>query len=177
MATETTTPADVIDVTTTAEDVVRAEVETFVRRDLDGMAALLADDVVIHVLPIDRELRGRNEVMAYFEEMLDAAEDLDFQIEAIHAVDQGAVMQWRLRCRFAGAPWEGVEPNGAEVDLRGCDVAEVADGRIVRVTQYWDSATWARQVGLMPPAGSRADEMLLKVFNARTKLKARLSRD
>jgi hypothetical protein len=45
---------------------------------------------------------------------------------------------------------------------------EIRDGLIVDNTIYWDNAGFARQVGLLPPQGSRADRAMLRSFNAFT---------
>jgi hypothetical protein len=40
-------------------------------------------------------------------------------------------------------------------------------------TIYYDGATFARQIGLLPGLGSRADQALLAAFNAKTTLSQR----
>jgi hypothetical protein len=52
---------------------------------------------------------------------------------------------------------------------------EIDGGLIRRNTIYYDGATMARQVGLLPSKGSLADRALLAMFNLRTRA-ARLVR-
>ena len=53
------------------------------------------------------------------------------------------------------------------------DVMEIADGFIQHNTIYYDGATFARQIGMLPPQGSRADRALISAFNARTRARQR----
>ena len=50
---------------------------------------------------------------------------------------------------------------------------EIADGLIQHNTIYYDGVTFARQIGLLPGPGSRADQAMLAVFNAKTTLSQR----
>ncbi len=58
--------------------------------------------------------------------------------------------------RSRDAPFQGVEPNGARLELEGTDVLIVRDGVIVENNAYADAMTVARQLGLMPPEGLQA---------------------
>ena len=46
---------------------------------------------------------------------------------------------------------------------------EIEEGRIRRNTIYYDGASFARQIGLLPAKGSLADRALLSAFNARAR--------
>ena len=59
--------------------------------------------------------------------------------------------------------------------LEGCDVVTVRDDLIKHNDAYIDSGDVARQLGLLPPAGSRAEARLTKLANARTQLLAKIN--
>ena len=48
--------------------------------------------------------------------------------------------------------------------------ALVPGGLVQHNTIYYDGATFARQIGLLPAQGASADRALIAVFNAKTKL-------
>ena len=75
-----------------------------------------------------------------------------------------------MRGTFNGAPFQGIRASGRRVEIQGVDVIEVRDGLQFRNSIYYDGASFARQVGMLPPLGSRADRALLALFNARTRL-------
>src|SRR5204863_8857435 len=63
--------------------------------------------------------------------------------------------------------------NGARIDIEGCDFVTVKDGKVHFIDAYTDNATIARQLGVLPPAGSPAEQRLTKVMNVRTRMAAK----
>lgn len=50
---------------------------------------------------------------------------------------------------------------------------KLSGGLVQHSTIYYDGATFARQVGMLPAQGSAADRALIAVFNAKTRLSQR----
>jgi hydroxyacylglutathione hydrolase len=131
-----------------------------------------ADDAVINVQGV-LENAGRDDLIAYFEEAWAAFPDFRFEVLDIIAEGDRAAAHWRMTGTFAGpGSFQGLEPIGARVDVRGVDVVTVRGGRIVRNDAYTDNATIAQQLGLMPPKDSPAQQRMTKAFNVRTRLAA-----
>jgi hypothetical protein len=73
---------------------------------------------------------------------------------------------------FTGGPlFNGVQATGGRLQLRGCDVIDVRDGKIVRNTAYQDGIELARALGMMPPQDSPAEKAMIAAFNGATKLR------
>ena len=87
------------------------------------------------------------------------------------AGEDRVAVRWRARGTFAGpARFQGFAANGARLEIEGCDVLTVnADGQIEHLDAYVDTGDVARQLGLLPPAGSRAEARLTQLANARTR--------
>jgi hypothetical protein len=51
-------------------------------------------------------------------------------------------------------------PTGDRVEMRGMAMLEMRDGLGVHVRQYPDLIAFQRQIGALPPAGSRAERLL-----------------
>lgn len=119
--------------------------------------------------------RGREEILGYFREMMDAMPDLVIEVE--RTIEDGpiTVVQWNASGTFKGKPWQGFEATGKRLTLRGCDVMEWDGDKMVSNTAYSDSAEVARQMGLMPPQGSGAERMMQRAFNAFTRLRRRFT--
>jgi hydroxyacylglutathione hydrolase len=141
--------------------------DAFARRDADGMAALWAPDGVEHVAG-QVDAVGPEGVRAYFTGLFAAFPDLATTVQSTTVQDDRAAVHWTATGTMAGPLW-GVEPTGARVELEGIDVLRVEDGRIVRNDVVPDGMTIARQVGLLPPAGSPTEQRLFAAFNARTR--------
>lgn len=165
-ATEARTPVDL------AHEVFA---EVLNRRDADALVPYWAEDVV-EVFPTGT-LTGRQEVRDYFAETFAAIPDFHIEAERIAGDDTTVFVKWRLTGTFSGGTWMGIEPTGSRVDLHGMDCFTVRDGLVVHNHVIYDGAAFARQIGMLPPAGSAADRAVLAAFNARTRVRDRLRRN
>jgi steroid delta-isomerase-like uncharacterized protein len=153
-------------------DVARAAFEAVSSRDPDGIVEFGAEDYVDDFVAVG-QFRGREAIRDFFREVFAAFPDFQMTVDRIVTDDSAAVVQWHLSGTFSGTPFQGVHPTGRRVELRGVDVMEIAGGLIRRNTIYYDGASFARQIGLLPAQGSRADRSLVAAFNAATKLRRR----
>jgi steroid delta-isomerase-like uncharacterized protein len=152
------------------EDHVRSYFEAAARRDPDAMAKHWVADGV-EVIPGSDPLRGPDAIKAYFRDLFAALPDSEMRVQRIVADDSSAAVEWRLSGTFSGAPYQGLEPTGRHVELRGCDVLEVKGGKLTGNTVYFDATEFARQVGMLPAADSGAERAMKSAFNAVTKLR------
>jgi steroid delta-isomerase-like uncharacterized protein len=159
--------------TRTPADVARAALDAVSRRDPDGIAATGAPDYVDDFVAIG-EIRGHDAVRAFFRDLFAAFPDFTMTIDRIVADDTTAAVQWHAAGTFTGGPFQGIAPTGRRVEVRGVDVMEIADELVQHDTIYYDGATFARQIGLLPGLGSRADKAMLAAFNAKTTLSQRV---
>lgn len=60
--------------------------------------------------------------------------------------------------------------NGATIAIEGCDVVAASGDLIDRNDACIDSGDIARQLGMLPPAGSAAEARLTKLANLRTRI-------
>jgi hydroxyacylglutathione hydrolase len=119
---------------------------------------------------------GRDEMIAYFDDLYAAIPD--FRLEILDMVSEGekAVVRWRVTGTFAGpGRFQGLEPNGARVELEGCDFVRVKDGKVAHIDAYTDNMTVARQLGVLPPADSPAEQRMTKLMNVRTRMATRMA--
>jgi steroid delta-isomerase-like uncharacterized protein len=152
------------------EQTIRSYFDTAGRRDIEAMTAYWHPDVVLDVVPIGI-MRGAGEYRAFFEEVFAAFPDAEFTITRLVTNASLAGVEWRLRATFSGRPFQGVEANGRSVELRGFDLFEVEDGKIVSNTGYYDGMALAREIGMMPPQDSGGERAMKQAFNAFTKVR------
>ena len=161
------------DTTATAEQIARGYFDAIARRDADAAAAFWHPDGVDDFVSM-RVLRGPAEILSFFEQLFAALPDCELRATRFVADDRVAAVEWRLTGTFSGGPFEGIDPTGRAVDLRGADFVEVEEGRIVKNTAYSDGAAFARQIGMLPPKDSGAERAMQGAFNGATKLRATL---
>ena len=152
------------------EQTVRAYFEAMDNRDADAMAAHWREDGVEDVVPVG-VMRGRAELRDFFGSMFAAMPDARTTVTRLIAGEQNCAVEWRIEGTFDGAPYMGIEPTGKHVEIRGFDLLELENGEIVSLTAYFDGASYARQIGMLPADGSGADRAMKSAFNTVTKLR------
>jgi steroid delta-isomerase-like uncharacterized protein len=154
------------------ENAVTSYFDAVAARDADAMAAHWHPDGVGDLVPLGI-LRGPAGVRTFFSELFRAVPDCALVVERMVVDARGAAVEWRMRGTFDGGPFQGIEPTGSRLDLRGCDVIELdEDGRLTRNVAYYDGAAFARQIGMLPSEDSGADRAMRAGFNAVTRLRA-----
>jgi steroid delta-isomerase-like uncharacterized protein len=141
--------------------------DALARRDVDAMAALWAPDGMEHIAG-QVDAVGPEGVRAYFTELFAAFPDFTLTVQSTTVQNDRAAVHWIATGTMSG-PLSGVEPTGAHVELEGIDLLRVKDGLIVRNDAVPDGMSLARQMGLIPEAGSTAEQRLFAAFNVRTR--------
>jgi steroid delta-isomerase-like uncharacterized protein len=120
--------------------------------DLDGVMDLYADDAV-QIMP-DGTYEGWNTVRERLAQELEGFTDLDHTVRSF--VEQGDAFadEWTFVGTHTGAfrlP-DGTElpPTGKRVEMRGMELVQVRDGKIVLNTLYYDNVAALAQLGLIP---------------------------
>jgi glyoxylase-like metal-dependent hydrolase (beta-lactamase superfamily II)/predicted ester cyclase len=156
--------------------VARAYFDALADRDVDAAAALWAADGRDRLAGFG-ELEGPAGVREYFSALFGAIPDWRFEVLSTVAEGERVAVHWRAGGTFTGSAYQGIEPTGARFDFTGLDLLTVRDGVIVENEAYPDGLTFMRQLGLLPPAGSTAEQRLTRVFNTRTKVTKRAVAD
>jgi len=156
-----------------AETVARRYFEAIDAHDVESATAMWASGARENV-------RGQVDVLApegvreFIGELVGAMPDLNMQVVSTTAEGERCGVQWRLTGTFAGAGgskyFGGVAPTGNPIELEGFDLLTVRDGLIQSNDAFTDSMTFARQIGMMPPQGSSAEQRLTSAFNVKTRL-------
>jgi steroid delta-isomerase-like uncharacterized protein len=144
--------------------------EAMATRDPERILERWHDDGVEEVLPAESVFRGKQEIRAFLAGLFASSSNLDVSVDRVVADDSRAVVEWRFRGTFDGS-FQGLEPTGRKLDLRGVDILEIEDDKVRRLTAYYDASTFARQVGMLPPQDSGAEKAMKGAFNAVTKVR------
>lgn len=130
-------------------DLIRAYYDAFNRQDYDGMAALLTDDVA-HDVNQGRRETGRERFRAFLDHMDRCYRERIRDLVVLTGSGGGGA---RAAAEFVVdgtylATDEGLpEARGQTYSLPAGAFFEVRDGRIARVTNYYNLPDWVRQVG------------------------------
>jgi steroid delta-isomerase-like uncharacterized protein len=116
--------------------------------DLDRVASLFTDDCVYEDVTMSVVNRGKEQLKAFGAAFIAALPDLRIELTASFATEDRADMEWLLSGTHLG-DLPGIPATGKPVSLRGCTICDLRSGRIQRNSDYWDMATFLKQIGQM----------------------------
>ena len=117
----------------------------FDERDLSDPSRYWTDESVDDFIALGKTVRGKDALAVFFRELFAAFPDWKLEIEqTIDDDDRRVVVQWSASATFDGVAWQGIEPTGSRVSVRGVDVITLdAGGAIAQNTVYYDAASFA----------------------------------
>jgi steroid delta-isomerase-like uncharacterized protein len=152
------------------EEQARSYFEAIARRDPGSIGDHWSEEGVDDIVPL-APLRGREEIRTFFRELFAAVPDLETTVTRVVAAEHTAAVEWRMTGTFSGEPFQGIDAPGRHLEMRGLDLLEIEDGKIVANTAYYDGMAFARQIGLMPAQESSAEQAMKNAFNAATRVR------
>jgi hydroxyacylglutathione hydrolase len=153
-----------------AEAVARRYFETIGAHDVDGAAAMWAPDG-------REDVRGQGLFIGpeglreFIGELIAAIPDLRVEVVSTTTEEDRCALHWRFSGTFAGpGSFNGISPTGHRMEIEGVDVLSVRDGLIQSNDAFTDTMAVPRQIGMMPPLHSSAEQRLTGAFNVKTRL-------
>jgi glyoxylase-like metal-dependent hydrolase (beta-lactamase superfamily II)/predicted ester cyclase len=154
---------------TTAE-IAKRYFAALAAHDLDAAVACWAPGSTDRMVG-SQDLIAPQGIREYFGELFGAFPDFNLEVLELTTYRNRTAVRWRATGTFAGpGRFQGFAANGARLTLEGCDVVTVQDDLIRHNDAYIDTGSIARQLGLLPPPGSRSEARLTKLANARTRV-------
>jgi ketosteroid isomerase-like protein len=115
-----------------ATAVLRGFIDAFNAHDLDAIMSFFAEDCVMDMPagagPGGRRLVGKEAVREGIRSRLDGIPDVHYGDDSHWACGDRGVSEWTLR---------GTRRTGERIEVRGCDLLELTDGRISRKDSFW----------------------------------------
>jgi steroid delta-isomerase-like uncharacterized protein len=119
-------------------------------KDPERLLALFADDCVFEDVTFGFVARGKDELRRFVNGAFAAVPDFTYGVTRRFATRQWAAIEWVMSGTHKG-DFPGVLATGKRFSsVRGTSILELEAGKIRRESDYWDSATFMRQVGLLP---------------------------
>ncbi len=144
--------------------------------DTDAMAQLVTEDIVWADPALPAPARGVPEVQEFMRTSFRAFPDLRFSEPdppAMAANGELVLWAWSMEGTHRGViDPPGFAATGRAMRVDGIDQWTMRDGRIARYRAFYDMNDVARQLGIVPPPGSRAERGMV----ALQRLQARLAR-
>lgn len=152
----------------TLESLLLGARDGFNRHDADAFTSAMTADVVLHHSALPGPVVGRDAVKrVYAETFWGAFPDQELSLvdgPFLHSTEARAVIKWSVRGTHLGLlnP-PGLHPTGRRAEFVVCDFIQLRDGKICRFDVTVDVADILRQLGVLPPSGSRLERVLMRM--------------
>jgi steroid delta-isomerase-like uncharacterized protein len=161
---------------TDAAAVGRAYFDAVSARDVEAMAACWEPGKIDELHGV-ASLRAPQEIKEWFGNTFRAVPDFQMEVVDLIASGEKVAVRWHMTGTFSGeAKFEGAIATGEAIDITGCDVLTVRDGKIHHNDAYMNGMQLARQLGVFPPQGSGQERAMIGATNLKTRLARKLSR-
>ena len=140
--------------TMTSPEVFVRGTDTFNAHDIDGFAAVLADDVVFQA-PGGMHGHGKPACVEFYGGWLSAFPDGHVEVHDVHFIDDVAVEEGTFSGTHTGVlhtPTGEIPPTGRSVSLGYIQVLRFRDGKHVSFNLMFDRLLMLEQLDLMPAA-------------------------
>jgi len=137
-------------------DIAKAQVIAYNDRNWDAVRASLAPRVVYDEVGTQRRIEGVDEVITAWNGWASALPDSRATFDATHVSGDIAILELTWRGTHKGAlktPAGEIAATGKKIEIRACQVVEVAGDKVKSIRHYFDMATMLQQIGAM---GERA---------------------
>ena len=130
------------------ETIVEGMFDALNARDYAKAAGAIAEHCEWQSVAAETRHLGPGAIVAGLREFVAAFPDWRADVKSVTAQGDMVVIEWDSSGTFRNA-FRGRQPNGKAFRRRGCSVAEVEGGKIVRYRDYYDRATLLQQLDLI----------------------------
>lgn len=134
-----------------ARQVVHALYAAWAEHDLERIDAIFTDEAVYEDVAGGAVRRGKVEIKQLLSAAFAFAPDLRVTLTSLAVSGDTATTEWEIEGTQTGPTGVGsigeLPATGRTFRLRGASILHLQDGRIGRVTDYYDMATFWRQLG------------------------------
>jgi steroid delta-isomerase-like uncharacterized protein len=117
--------------------------------DIDHLLSLFTDDCIYEDVTFGAVNNGKDELRTFAEGIFAAFPDFKVELTSRFGDRSWAGMEWIISATHKG-DLPGMPATNKSFSIRGATIIEMQSGKIRRNSDYWDLATFLKQVGLMP---------------------------
>jgi steroid delta-isomerase-like uncharacterized protein len=139
--------ADAVDTDGEVVKMIKEWASGWSAHDMAQVAALFTPDCAYEDVPTGTVNCGHEALIRFGESIFAAAPDVTYQVKHAVAVGDRGFAEWVMFGTHTGELPGFPPPNGERFRVRGASAFEVRGGRFSRCSDYWDVATFLRQLG------------------------------
>ena len=117
--------------------------------DVEKVLSHFTDDIVYEDMVLAKVMRGKAELRTFATDTFTAFPDFKIDLKFFFVSGEWAGSEWVMSGTSKGEAF-GQKPTGKSFSVRGASITELRGDKIRRNTDYYDGATFLRQIGMMP---------------------------
>lgn len=131
------------------ERVTRAFFEALNAMDKTNPLDLCSDDTRFEDTAFGVAVAGKEQYRGVFTRFFGSISGVRAEVKSIIASGEWAAAVWTFSGTQKGN-FPGIPATGKSFSVRGVSIVQVSNGKMKSRTDYWDSATMLKQLGVMP---------------------------
>jgi predicted ester cyclase len=104
-----------------------------------------ADNAILHTVP---ETKGKANCIAYYANYVTGFSNRKFIVKETFSQGNKLVKYWQFKGKHTGN-FFGIAPTNKDVDVIGCTIATVVNGKITEEQDFFDNLEFLQQLGIM----------------------------
>jgi steroid delta-isomerase-like uncharacterized protein len=136
-------------------EVAKSQVAAYNRKDWSAVAEVLAPGCVYDEIATHRRVQGITDITAAWRGWATALPDSNATFDRVSVNGDSVTLELTWRGTQTGPlemPGGALPPSGRSIEMRACQVVEVAGGQVQAVRHYFDMATLLQQLGALSAA-------------------------
>ena len=132
-------------------DAAKAPVIAYNEKNWDALKAALSPKIVYDEVSTQRKVQGIKDVLGVWKGWATAIPDSKAKFHSALVSGNTVVVEVTWRGTHKGPlqmPTGEIPPTGKKIELRACQVFEIAGGKAQSMRQYFDMATLLQQLGV-----------------------------
>lgn len=138
-------------------DIAKSSITAYNDKDWNAVRAAITSTAVYDEVATNRKVQGADEVIALWKGWATALPDSRATFGNVCESGNTVVIELTWRGTHTGPlqmPTGPLPATGKKIELRACQVIEIAGGKTQAIRQYFDMATFLQQLGVTPGAGA-----------------------
>ena len=132
--------------------------DAFNQKDAAKVASTYAENAVVTDFGSPKPDSGIAQIQQLWQMYATAFPDAHITFDGETAHGDMVVLQWHATGTNTG-PMMNMPATNKPIDVHGCSVYQIANGKVVREWSYWDQAGFMKQLGMMPEPGAQSAGM------------------
>jgi hypothetical protein len=112
---------------------------------VDVLDTAYAPEIVLHTIP---EIKGIAKSKAYYAFFVTGFSNRKFIVKDIFASGDKLTKYWEFKGTHTG-DFMGIPATGKTIDVEGCTIARMVNGKIVEERDFMDNMDFMKQLGLL----------------------------